>query len=288
MLIRTVFGACTLLLTVAFAADVQAFPRLRRPQIKTDPVSIDGTIERITPTMIQAVDGKDQKSWIVASQRTTKILVKGSATLDFLKPGMIVEFHGQPDAKGVIKDKISDLTIVTPATEVVPAAGEGGSGKTKPAGKEKPAAKEKPTEPAGGSGSMVGQIRARHNRSLSIHVGNKLTQIELTEDPKINVAVDNAAWATRGDKIVVKGKMVHGNPGFCEADEVTITLVEPLIGSKKKVTPPKNGAASPEKATSAEKSDASAKSADSGDDPKPKKKKKPGGDDPFSPTNSNK
>ncbi len=270
---RTVLSACILLLTVAIAADAQVVYRRRRPQPRTDPVSIDGTIERITPSLIQAVDGKDQRPWVIASQRNTRVRVMGSATLDFLKPGMIVEFHAQADEKGAIKDKVSELTIVTPTSESLPAAGESGNAKKKAAGKEKAA------ETADSSASMAGQVRARHNRNLSIHVGNKLTQIELSDDPKINIAVDNAAWAARGDKIVVKGKMLHGNPGFCEADEVTITLVEPLTGGKKKVLPPKTGATSAAKTASTEKSDSTAKPADSGDDSKPKKKKKPAAGD---------
>jgi hypothetical protein len=280
MKFQTVLVACTFLILVAIAADSQAYPRWRPP--KLNPVTIDGTIERVVPGMILAVNDKDQRQWAITPERTTKILVVGTATLDFLKPKMLVQFNAQVDEKGVVKDKLGDLTIVTAATANQPAPPP-----TKSKGKTpgKPDKKSDPPAAADTSGGKVGSIMGVHGHKLSVKAGGKLMQIELTEEAKINISVDIAAWAAKGDKIQAKGKSASNNPGICYAEEVTITLAEPLTSGKKKIVAPKTDADSTAKAASTKKSDTADSSADSGDDAKPKKKKKPTGDDPFSAPN---
>jgi hypothetical protein len=173
----------------------------------------------------------------------------------------------------VVKDKVGELTVVTADTAnqpvAPPAKGKGGS---KSAKAEKPA-------PAEDSGGRVGLIMGVHGHKVSVKAGGKMLQFELTEDAKINISVDIVAWAAKGDKIQVKGKSISTRPGLCYADELTITLAEPLTSGKKKIAP-KADADSASKAAAPKKSAAADFSADLGGDTKPKKKKKPAGDEP--------
>jgi len=274
---QSVLVACTFLILMAIAADSPGAQRWRTP--KLNPVTIDGTVERVSPGMILAVNDKDQRQWVIGPERTTKIFVTGTATLDFLRPKMLVQFNAPVDEKGAVKDKVAELTIVTAAT-----ANQSAPPPAKIKGKTpgKPDKKSDPPAATDESGGKVGSIMGVHGHKLSVKAGGKLMQIELTEEAKINISVDIAAWAAKGDKIQAKGKSASNNPGVCYAEEVTITLAEPLTSGKKKIVAPKTDAGSTAKAASTKKSDAADVSADNGDDAKPKKKKKPAGDDPFS------
>ena len=263
------------LILAALAADSQGAQRWRPP--KPTPVAIDGTVEGVGRGMIWAVNDMDQRPWAIAPEPTTKILVTGTATIDFLKPKMLAQFNAQVDEKGVVKDKVGELTIVTPGTanQPAPAPTKGKNG-GKPAKTEKPAASEE-------SASKVGSVMGVHGHKVSVKAGGHMLQFELTEEAKINISVDFVAWAAKGDKIQAKGKSIPTSRGICYAEEVTITLAEPLTGGKKKVAPAKTDADSANKPAANKKSDAADLSADMGDDAKPKKKKKkPAGDDPAS------
>jgi len=264
MLIRNVAVSC---IVVAMAGVAALFLgeargagiRWLRPQLRN--VSIDGTIEKVASGAIYAVNDKDQQQWAIETGLDTKILVTGTALPDFLKKGLLVQIDAQPDEKGIIKDKLSKLTIVTPATEgqaMLPDIG--GKPKGKPG---KPA----PFAASGDFKGTVAMIVGIHAQKLSLKIDKKLSEVELADDATINVSVDILTWAAKGDKIQVTGLSNPKNPGFCLAKDVSITLAQPLTRGKKKV------AAAKSEATSTDKAAATDKSAASGDDATPQKKK---------------
>ena len=205
----------------------------RRQQNPQNPrqISIDGTVQKIASGVIYASDDKDQSTWAITAMPTTKVLVTGTATLDFLRKGLLVQISAKPDEKGLIKDKVSDLTIVTLGTVGQSAAPDMG---TAPKGKpgKKPAKPAPTTDSA--SGGTVGSIVAVHGQKISVKIDKKLSEIELTDDAKVNISVDIVAWAAKGDKIQVKGVPNPRKPGLCIAENVLITLSEPLTSGKKK------------------------------------------------------
>jgi len=79
----------------------------------------DGTLEAIMPGRIQMMTNTQQK-WLVSIPLQATVEVNGTATLDALHAGVFVEFKGEVDNKGTVKDKLSELTICTPAPDRQP------------------------------------------------------------------------------------------------------------------------------------------------------------------------
>jgi hypothetical protein len=240
-----------LLIISLFAADGRAqLYRLRRRPVQSIP--IEGKVIKATRAQIAMVEDKGNKPWLVTLLPVTKILVSGTAKLDYLKAGLIIEFKADFDGKNV-KDKVGDLTIVTLSPEKsLGAYPEGGGAAADKAAPEKPAPGKrggKPTksdaapaqkdkDPADAAEGakryqFVGKIKGVKENHLLVDAGNKKVQIDLTDDAKIAVAVTDLALAVQGDEISVKGRDYKGTSGACVADDVKITMVKPLSNPKK-------------------------------------------------------
>jgi hypothetical protein len=230
-----------------FATDGRAQIRIRRRTVQS--VSIDGKLIKATRAQIAMVDDKGNKPWLVTLLPVTKILVSGTAKLDYLKAGLIIEFKADFDGKNV-KDKVGDLTIVTLSPEKSlgaypegggPAAAKAAAEKltpekrgTKPAKSADAAEKKDPADAADAKRyQFVGKIKGVKENHLSVDAGNKKVQIDLADDAKISVAVTDLAFAVQGDEISVKGKDYRGTSGACLADDVKITMAKPLSNPKK-------------------------------------------------------
>jgi len=241
-------------------------PAAMQPQ--TEPANINGTVDGVMPGRIRLLDGTNQP-WLVAVPNNAKVHVAGTAKADFLRSGIFVEFKGEIDNRGTVKEKVGELTIVTPTQErpmgIFPGdskAGDakpgedqggfgagmggpaGGPGGGKAGGKTGGKAGGKRGGPAGGTPDggacrVVGRVANCKGNKLGINAGRGIVQIELADEPTINVESADYTLACKGDKISVKGAMMRGSAGLAQANEVKIELAEPLSGIKKKPTPTK-------------------------------------------------
>lgn len=268
MLNRSVTGWCFILAVAAATAGsygearAAGFRRPPKPQLKT--ASIDGTISKVAGGIIYASNDKDQQPWTIELEQDTKVLVTGTAKLDFLKKGLLVKVDAQPDDKGLIKDKVSKLTIVTASTEDQPVMPDlGGKPKGKPG---KPAS-------SGDFKGTVGMIVGVHAGKLGLKIEKKVSEVEVAEDAKVEVSVDILTWVAKGDRIQATGMANPKTPGYCLAKSVSVTLSEPLTSGRKKAA--KTDAKPADKDATAPKADSSSKSPFNVDDPSAKKKKKP-------------
>jgi hypothetical protein len=251
-----------LVLGVSAPADAQGRRNAMQPQ--TEPADIKGTVEGVMRGRIGLLDGTKQP-WIVAVPNNAKVHVTGTAKADFLRPGIFVEFKGEIDNRGTVKEKVAELTIVTPTQEkpigVFPddskasdakpgedkggfGAGAGGPGGGKVSGKAGGKAGGKRGGLAGGtpdSGAcrVVGCVTNYKDNKLGINAGRGIVQIELADEPAIKVESADYTLACKGDKISIKGEMLRGSAGLAQAKEVKIELAEPLSLIKKKPTPTK-------------------------------------------------
>lgn len=62
------------------------------------------------PGGIQMVTN-NQRNWTIAVTPKTKVFVSGNASVESLKSGAVVQFVGEVDNKGVVKDKIANLML---------------------------------------------------------------------------------------------------------------------------------------------------------------------------------
>lgn len=218
------------------------------------PFEATGTIDTISPDQVKMTDEKGTER-VVHINKQTVIKTTGEATLEFLKNGLLVEFKAEIDAKGNASGKVEDLTILSPSKEHSPGVFSEGGAEAKPAPKagaklslkSTPAAKEKSAAAPGGISKVVGRIKSVKGGKLQVNAGNKTVQCELSDGAKISVDMSDVNFATKGDKIEVKGTAMPNTPNQAQAQSITITLAEPL-GMKKKADSTKADPKHPPKA----------------------------------------
>jgi hypothetical protein len=179
---------------------------------------------------------------------------------------MAVDFKAEFDDRGAIKEKVSELTIITASPEQMgifsatdaaglpdnnPAGGVGAAGtKTgKRAGKgaTKSTAKSAAAKgvPPAGPCRVIGRlISSRGKLSVDVRGVRHPIELPLADEPTIKLDLADYSIAANGDAIAVQGvaapgRMVAGRPvpnaiGVVQATEVKITLSESLQGNTKK------------------------------------------------------
>jgi hypothetical protein len=214
-------------------------PQMPQP---TQPVEIKGTIEQVVRGGIVALDATSQP-WQVFLPANAKVQVVGGASVDYLRNGLFVEFQGEIDLHGRLKEKVDHLTIVTlspekqvglfPSESDMADGEQGGLGMGEGLG-GKPAKAKKAGVTVAGSYRIVGKLMVGRGNKLSVQTGRGSLPLELTEQPTVAVDVSDYSIAAKGDNITVKGLMMPNMPGRAQATEVKIELAEPLAGITKK------------------------------------------------------
>lgn len=239
---RRIIGCCTILgLCTVFCAPPLAagwwHPRRRMPQYQqptAESVSLQGTVQSITPTHIEVLvdsstDGPKKKNpktphgtWSVVVPHETPIQVSGEATPDYLHHGLMVRFTvegKEKEKKQEAAETTHELTIVTAASHK--AISKDSSVSLQPANQKQETGR-----------TVTGQLGHLHNNQWSVIAEGRTWHIELADDVKIKVAFTGSHFVKPGDKISVQGEMIHGKPGTCTANNVQVTLAQPLTASK--------------------------------------------------------
>jgi hypothetical protein len=235
-------------LVFALSAFAEAQPRRGQaaPQAQfTEPKEIEGPITGVMQGLIVITNTATTFPCRVIVPPNAKVQVTGTAKADYLRAGLLVEFQGEVDDRGALKDKVGELTVVAPSPDrhvgvFLPAAdGEGAFGGAAPA---KPA-KRTGGAIAAGTYRIVSRLAAAGGK-FSVKIGRNVT--ELTDEPKIKVNLSDYTLASKGDKATIKGMKAAGQE-VIKAEEVKIELAEPLAGGVKKKTPAKAKAEHPKR-----------------------------------------
>jgi hypothetical protein len=215
-------------------------------------MEIQGTLQNMARGHLVVLDDKNQQ-WQVIVPMTAKLHVTGTASPDFLRNGQLIQLTAEIDDHGTMKDKVDELTIVSPTPEnqmgVYPAeSGEadkaGPPSNAAAPGEKKPVKQPRPPKrPSGkntsnaiaaGTYRLVGRLMVGKNNKLSIHVGHGTLPLELSDQPTIHVDVSDISAVSRGDQVKVKGVMRTDRPGMAQALEVWIELSQTIGGGAKK------------------------------------------------------
>jgi hypothetical protein len=211
-------------------------------------VTLSGVIQHVTSKQIEILvdppakeDSKHKKNkntphgtWTATTPRGTKFQVKGEATPDYLRSGLLVQVSAKVEGRE-IKEPVHELTIVSKAYGTAHAHSSG----TAPAGK---ANGSNAATLGSESSKIVGQLGRTQENKWLMHVREKTYRLELADDLTIKVALSNSHLIGAGDKIVIHGEAIQGKPGACVADDVEVTLARPLSAKSK----PKASAHEPE------------------------------------------
>lgn len=257
MLSRSLLVVCFVLglLTPAHAQRAR-FPEGMKPQM--EPFAAEGTIEAVTRGRIQILTTTEQK-WMIFVDPKAVIHITGTAEADFVRPGMFIQFTAEFDKRGKAKEKVKKLTVFTPSREVgigfwpegmapmvgaegeAAAAGGGFGGGFGGGGFGGGAAGGVAGGVAGGAAAtssvytVHGQIRGNRKGRLTVNAGRAMFQIELAEEPEIQVDLADYSVAKQGDKIsITRGQMFAGRMGIAQASQFSIQLSEPLTLAKKR------------------------------------------------------
>lgn len=274
MPLRSVFALCVVVVLISPAAGQRFRPPKGRqpPKLPTDPFAADGTVQAVLPPRIRMLTNTEQV-WIIWVDPKATVHVRGTAEADFLSAGMFVRFTAEIDKRGVVKDKVTDLTIFTPSEKnpigiwpegagPVDKEDEGPGGFGGPMGGAMQAGPSGFQTPASTAYTVAGRITGARRGKFIVNAGRGVVRFELAEEPKIQVDFADYRVAKQGDKIsITKGKMLRGQLGVAQAEELTIELSEPLGTGKKKVprakptpkrSPPRPGKQPPDAEQSAE------------------------------------
>lgn len=237
------------------------------------PLQTVGTIEAVMPGYIK-FESESKQTWIVQVLPNARCSLTGKATRDALAPGFFIRFVAEVNKRGAVEQKVGKLTIFTPSqTRQVGAEPDNGLGTTfgpRPGDEHAAGAKPKPAFGAGiampdpvlaagakkaasqsGGSSQVydirGQIVGVTNGRLNLHVPNahfrSSLRVEVAEDADIDVELDDPmcyTLARKGDQVRIQGRQGLGNRGI--AEEIDITLSEPLSAPQQEGKKPAKGA----------------------------------------------
>lgn len=223
MSLRNVVGRATLAILV-FGFSTAGLAQLGGQQFRGKPAakpeqisSFKGTIEQMGRGMIQISAGAGE-TYIVYVRDSQKLRVTGTAELNYLRKGFMIQFSAAVDkSKGKevkIKEEVKKLTIVTLAPPEIQAGAL--------------------PDPSGGEGTyiIVGTITTLKGNAATVNVQglSPKVKIEIAESAAIDVNVDSYGMAQKGDGIeITKGlKLAGQGGGIIQCMEGKITLTQPL------------------------------------------------------------
>ena len=221
-----VLGCWTAWAGLPAAAQVNRAPLMASPQ---------GTIEEIAPGMVRiATTGGE--FWIVRIPRGAEVLVTGSTHADFLAPGLCIKFTADVTVRrktAKAENKIEKLTVITPSEqELLGAFPVGGFDDNQgPDAANAEGGKKKSGEAQVSRFEIRGRITGMKNGRLSVAFGTGSIEIELADNPEIDLSVADYRLAKKGDKISCQGVQVGEK--IVQAKKVDIELAEPLGGEQK-------------------------------------------------------
>ena len=223
------------------------------PYGNSQSVDATGTVDSISTGKISlTTDGN--KPLVVAMQGSkTHVDVTGSASAEFLKAGMCVEFVAEVQKGGQVEQLVEHLSVISPAFAKSGSRVSPAPAKIKPLDPGIPADRTT-VRPRAGGGNLAGisaapevvsaktalpatctvrgQIKSVRDGNLVVGTTSGLTiKARLAPEPQIDVHVSDYQVAARGDKIRITGK--NGN-GLVVAESVQIDVTGMMSGGKKR------------------------------------------------------
>jgi hypothetical protein len=195
-----------------------------------------GTLEGYQQGYMKIRDSKSEL-WLLKIVPETAITVVGEAEIDYLRPGLSIEFSGQLDKKLALAKPIEEIEIINPKGK--PALGlfaEGDDGAD--------------SKPARNPGPGPYRVRAKlanyKDGELTVAIGSRRITGSLADEVKISFTSNDPSVAAVGDAVEVKAWYYdNGKPlaalnraGTAWAEEITITLAKPLAPTGRKARQP--------------------------------------------------
>jgi hypothetical protein len=195
-----------------------------------------GTVEAVAGSALHMMSSKSEPWSIQIAPGQSKVTIEGTAEPSYLRAGVNIRFTADVDAKGAVAGEVSELEIYSPQ-------GKSDAGLFSPSADEnaKPIAKL-----TAGNYDIKGRIGSLKDNQITVIAGGKKLSATLAAEPAIKVNSSDLGLVQKGDSVKVKAWYTdatkpdanRNKPGAGIAQEITVTMSEPLVG-KKKVKPSK-------------------------------------------------
>lgn len=197
-------------------------------------VSASGTIKGARGNVLEVVSSAGDV-WQVAVAPKAEVIVNGTATPAFLRPGMLVKFSGKFNKRAETVEPLSSITVFTPR-EVKKQPGEEENNLSDLA-----KGLFQPDEPASDTKKPIESFDVSSGGAITSARGGKVTvrgpganfKLTLAEDAQVSLDVSDLRLVKAGDKIELEGWTYQGDVTKLVANRVVIRLSE-TIGEKKK------------------------------------------------------
>jgi hypothetical protein len=200
-------------------------------------ISASGTIKGVGAGGLHVVSSAGDQ-WLVAIAPQAQIAVTGAATPSFLRSGMLVKFSGKFNRRGETVEPLTSVTVFTPREpprqqrgreEIDPALSEIAKNLFKFEDPNKEPTAKGDEAVALSSGGAVASARGG---KLSVRAPEGVLKIELSEDARVALDVNDLRLARPGDKVELEGWTVEGDVTKVVANRISVRLSE-TIGEKK-------------------------------------------------------
>ncbi|MGD9720396.1 MAG: hypothetical protein AB7O59_06810 [Pirellulales bacterium] len=210
------------------AALVAQEPAAFVPPVNSLQFEKTGTLEISRSDFLQIRDDK-MELWLLKLTPETTVSVEGEAEVNYLRPGVAIQFQGKVDKNSTVKEPITEIELLSdtgkPALGLF-AVGEEG-------------VDIRPVRNAGpGEYLIKGKLSAVKGNQLTVSIGGRRIVATLDEPDKVTIKYTSTdpSVAEAGDTVQVKAWYYDNTkpipamniPGKAVAEEVGIKLAKPL------------------------------------------------------------
>jgi hypothetical protein len=207
-------------------------------RIPTARLNTTATIKGTARNVLQVVTESGETWLISVPRRPEQVLYQGTASPEWLRPGMIVRFEAtlKLDRKrSQAVDKLKKLTVVTlrPGVElnVYPEAVPAEEAATDDGTKSRAKITKKRRVrrgPITASCLVVGRLLEIKGNRIEVAAGRMPVRADVTEDLQVSVEVNDYRLSQPGDKVELSARYHPNAKGRAEGERLTITAAKPL------------------------------------------------------------
>jgi hypothetical protein len=198
-----------------------------------------GKLKGLAPRVLQVESDKGER-WLVAVEaRPQEVSFQGSATPDFLRPGMLVQFRASIDKKGEAQDEIGEIKVVTQRMGIqlgLQADGGVAGGGLFESNDDDGNKKKKKVRGDASPFLVTGTLRSIKDGKMYVAAGPTV-KAELSDNCQVSLDISDFSLAREGDNVEIEGWRYVNQSNQIYARRLTITADKPLGIDEKKRRP---------------------------------------------------
>ena len=212
--------------------------------------NVKGELEALQGYTLKIKDEAGETLMVMANPQMCSINYSGEAEPEFLTPGLMVRFTATFDSKGIPTHQIGELEIFSPVRKrrmsrqeiqkqtagIYPAEDDEEKGKDQVDAaprNTRQSSRTRTRQQTPQKYLVVGKLMGTQAKKIAVRAGNRTVQVELAEEPSIQVQYGDLSFCQPGDKLEIVGMSRANQANFVQAQQVKVT-------ANKKLAPPEN------------------------------------------------